>query len=75
MSIVKEHSYNIECDVCGNLYIKESCKASHTILGDGEWLKLGGKDYCPDCWDYDKDGNIVTSDDKRWNSETFEEIK
>ena len=75
MSIVKEHSYNIECDVCNNLYIKESCEASQILLGDGEWLRLGGKDYCPDCWDYDKDGNIITGDLKRWNSKTYEEIK
>ena len=39
------------------------------------WIKLGGKDYCQDCWKYDEDDNIITSDGKRWNSETFEEIK
>ena len=30
---------------------------------------------CQDCWVYDKDGNIITSDGKSWNSETLEEIK
>ena len=76
MSIVKEYSYNIKCDVCGRLYIKESKEASSEyLLGDGEWLRLGGKDYCPDCWEYDEDDNIITSDFKKWNSETFEEIK
>ena len=38
------------------------------------WIKLGGKDYCQDRWKYDEDDNIITSDGKRWNGETYEEI-
>ena len=79
MSVVKEYFYNIECDVCGCLYSKESWEASPEYFSgepeNDEWLKLGGKDYCPDCWEFDEDDNIITSDGKRWNSKTYEEIK
>ena len=79
MSLLKEYFYNIKCDVCGCLYDEESWQASSEYFsGEPEengWLKLGGKDYCPDCWEYDEDDNIITSDGKRWNSETYEEIK
>ena len=79
MSVVKEYFYNIECDVCGCLYDQESWRASPEYFSgepeNDDWLKLGGKDYCPDCWEYDEDDNIITSDLKRWNSKTLEEIK
>ncbi len=78
MSLMKEYFYNIECDVCGCLYNEESWQASVELLkesDENEWLELGGKDYCPDCWEYDEDDNIITSDGKRWNGETYEEIK
>ena len=51
---------------------KQNKKLKNYEIG---WIKLGGKDYCQDCWVYDKDGNIITSDGNSWNSETFEEIK
>ena len=79
MSVVKEYFYNIECDVCGCLYDQESWRASPEYFSgepeNDDWLKLGGKDYCPDCWEYDEDDNIITGDLKRWNSKTLEEIK
>ena len=51
---------------------KQNKKLKNYEIG---WIKLGGKDYCQDRWVYDKDGNIITSDGKSWNSETLEEIK
>lgn len=79
MSVVKEYFYNIKCDVCGSLCDDElwhtDSQGIKAIADESGWIKLGGKDYCPDCWEYDEDDNIITSDGKRWNSETYEEIK
>ena len=79
MSVVKEYFYNIECDVCGCLYSKESWEASPEYFSgeteNDEWLKLGGKDYCPDCWEYDENGDIVTADEKLWDIKTRKEVK
>lgn len=79
MSLLKEYFYNIECDVCGYLCDNElwhtDSQGIKEIAGETGWIKLGGKDYCPDCWEYDEDDNIITSDGKRWNGETYEEIK
>ena len=39
------------------------------------WKNLGGKDYCPDCWSWDDDDNIVTKDGRKFDGDTYEEIK
>ena len=79
MSLMKEYFFNIKCDVCGCLCDDElwntDIRRIKEIAVETGWIKLGGKDYCQDCWKYDEDDNIITSDGKRWNSETFEEIK
>ena len=79
MSLMKEYFYNIKCDVCGCLCNEESWQASPEFLSyeaeESEWLRLGGKDYCPDCWEYDENGDIVTADGKLWNIETRKEVK
>ena len=79
MSLLKEYFYNIKCDVCGCLCDDElwntDSQGIKTIADESGWIKLGGKDYCQDCWKYDEDDNIITSDGKRWNGKTYEEIK
>ena len=79
MSIVKKYFYNIECDVCGCICDDElwntDIQGIKEIANECRWIKLGGKDYCQECWKYDEDDNIITSDGKRWNGETYEEIK
>ena len=79
MSLMKEYFFNIKCDVCGCLCDDElwntDIRRIKEIAVETGWIKLGGKDYCQDCWKYDEDDNIITSDGKRWNGETYEEIK
>ena len=79
MSLLKEYFYNIKCDVCGFLCDNElwhtDSQGIKEIVDESGWIKLGGKDYCQDCWKYDEDDNIITSDGKRWNGETYEEVK
>ena len=79
MSLLKEYFYNIECDVCGCLCDDElwytDSQGIKEIADETGWIKLGGKDYCPKCWKYDENDNIITSDGKRWNGETYEEIQ
>ena len=79
MSLLKEYFYNIKCDVCGYLCDDElwhtDSQGIKEIADESGWIKLGGKDYCQGCWKYDEDDNIITSDGKRWNGETYEEVK
>ena len=78
MSLMKEYFFNIKCDVCGCLCDDElwntDIRRIKEIADESGQIKLGGKDYCQDCWEYDEDDNIITSDGKRWNGETYEEI-
>lgn len=78
MSELKEYFYNIKCDVCGCLCDDELWTDSQgikTIADESGWIKLGGKDYCQDCWEYDENGDIVTADGKLWDIETRKEVK
>ena len=79
MSVVKEYFYNIECDVCGCLCDDElwnkNSRGIKEIADESGWIKLGGKDYCPDCWEYDENGDIVTADEKLWDIKTRKEVK
>lgn len=79
MSLVKEYFYNIECDACGclcddELWMADSQGAQETADESG-WQKLGEKNYCPKCWKYDENDNIITADGKLWNGDTLIEIK
>lgn len=78
MSIIKEYFYNIECDVCGNLADFGQSHPDIDIVKEymylGDFKELGGKHYCPNCWDYDDDDNFVTKDGRKFNGDTEEEI-
>ncbi len=79
MSVVKEYFFNIKCDVCGCLCDNElwhtDSQGIKAIADESGWIKLGGKDYCPDCWEYDENGDIVTADGKLWDIKTRKEVK
>lgn len=73
MSLVKEYFYNIKCDACGclcdeELWMVDSQGAQETADESG-WQKLGEKNYCPNCWKYDENDNIITADGKLWNGD------
>lgn len=78
--IIKEYFYNIQCDCCkalGNdeLWLVDPEEAKASALDDGGFMRLDGKDYCPECWTYDDDDNIVTKDGRKFDGETYKEIK
>lgn len=78
--IVKEYFYNVRCDCCGEtlgneeLWRPDKEYAYEDAYDEGDFKDLGGKDYCPNCWKYNADGNIVTKDGKVWDADTEEEI-
>ena len=80
MATLKEYFYNVKCDCCGKLADKEMWQNEEgvirgEIMSEENWKTLGGKDYCSDCWHYDDDDNIVTSDGHVWDGDTYKLIK
>ena len=78
MSILEQNFFNIQCDFCRCLCSDEWFPDSQDIKYIAEaadWYILGDKCYCPDCWKYDENDNIITKDGKKWNSKTYKEIK
>lgn len=70
--IVEGTFYNEKCDICGSLADEEMWQNEpirDNLEGDAHWMHLGGKDYCPDCWEWDDDDNIVTKDGKVWSED------
>jgi len=75
----------IVCDSCGKHY--EDGNGMVCYLGDtdgseieqealsSDWLYLGGKHYCPDCYELDNEDHYHTKDGKVWDADTEEEIK
>lgn len=79
MATVKEYFYNVKCDHCGAIlddeyWVNEPYEPRLCDSYEG-WRMLGKKDYCPNCWHYDDNDNIVTADGKVWDEDTEEEIK
>lgn len=81
---VKVETYKLVCDSCGETFEDGNGFTCYTddpdgslIWGDAsasDWLKVGDKHYCPDCWNWNDDDNIITKDGKKFNGETCEEI-
>lgn len=54
--------YSMVCDRCGKTLIyddaiaawTDECSAREVAL-DCEWMNIDGKDYCPNCYDYDEE--------------------
>lgn len=63
--IVTRQMSNIKCDCCGQLYDDEcwvDVEDAHTLLNEAlgnYWIKHNGKHYCPDCYSYDDEDNLV----------------
>lgn len=75
---VSEKVYNVVCDCCDTLMDDEHWYPEgelETIVEDFGYKHLGDKYYCSDCWSIGEDGNIVTKDGKKFDRETYEEIK
>ena len=51
--------YDIICDRCGKSFTDESkmcytdTESAEMVAKDSEWLTIGGKHYCPDCYELD----------------------
>ena len=77
-------SMKIVCDHCGETFEDGrgwSCivgdEDGSEILGeafDKDWMELGGKHYCPDCYHWDDDDNIVCNDGRKFDGDTHELI-
>ena len=81
MSVIKEYFYNVKCDCCGqHLGNEELWRADEqgakddAYNDDGGFINLGGKDYCPSCYQIDENDNYVTKDGKVFDGDTQEEI-
>ena len=59
--MIKEVTYyDIICDRCGKSFTDESemsytdTESAEMVAKDSEWLIIGGKHYCPDCYELDE---------------------
>lgn len=61
--IVSKEFKNIKCDNCGALFDEEnwydSTEAFYPAFEEENWIEDNGKHYCPDCYSYDDDDNLV----------------
>ena len=75
---------SIKCDCCGQFVElsnespffdgdTDGSEAEQEAIDDG-WLKIGDRHYCPSCWKRGEDGNIETSDGKRYDWNTKKDI-
>lgn len=54
--------YSMVCDRCGKTLVYDDYITAWTdecstreVAQDSEWMNIDGKDYCPDCYEYDED--------------------
>jgi len=74
----------IVCDNCGEHFVNGYGFTCYTDDPDGGnmlseatssgWLDIDGRQYCPDCWHYDDDDNIVCRDGRKYNGNTHEPV-
>ena len=78
-------SYIIVCDCCGEHFHDGNDHCCYIDDTDGsiieseaessEWLTIGDKHYCPNCYSINDDDNYVTKDGHIYDGENYEEIK
>lgn len=78
--LVKANCHNVKCDCCGRIANEEvwsvdETEARQDAMENHFFLRIDGKDYCPDCYHYDDNDRIITKDGRVFDGETFEEIK
>lgn len=65
---VKKYFHNIQCDVCGDLANEEmwheDMKTVAEVANESGWYydPVDDKHYCPDCYEYGDDGEILVKD-------------
>ncbi|MBP5461367.1 MAG: hypothetical protein J6Y20_04510 [Lachnospiraceae bacterium] len=79
MSVIKEYFYNVKCDCCGVSLANEEFwrvdeDSAKLDAQEADFINLGGKDYCPNCYTIDENDNYVTKDGKVFDGDTQEEI-
>lgn len=61
--IIEEKIYTVECDCCNSIMdndipLFQESDAEEAARCKG-WLVTENSHYCPSCWDYDDNGNVV----------------
>ena len=69
----------IVCDGCGETFETGEGYVCYADDPDGSllwsdasasnWLQMGDRHYCPDCWERDDDDNILTKDGRKYNDD------
>ena len=75
--LVTDTFYNVQCDYCGEMANEQwwnSASDAKYDANEQDYKALGSKHYCPDCYSYDDDDNIITKDGRKFDGETYEEI-
>ena len=80
----KVETFIIVCDSCGEHFVNDDGFTCYTDDPDGSnmlseatssgWLDIDGRQYCPDCWHYDDDDNILCGDGRKYNGDTHEPV-
>jgi hypothetical protein len=70
--IKKVTMYTVVCDNCGKDAFKgDECIAwndedvAHELAGEKDWEQDDKKDYCPDCYFYNSDGELTIDENER----------
>jgi hypothetical protein len=76
---VKTESMKLVCDGCGETFETGEGYVCYADDPDGsllwsdasasDWLQMGDRHYCPDCWERDDDDNILTKDGRKYNDD------
>ena len=76
---VKTESMKLVCDGCGDTFETGEGYVCYADDPDGsllwsdasasDWLQIGDRHYCPDCWERDDDDNILTKDGHKFNDD------
>lgn len=82
---VKVESYKIVCDCCGDSFHDGNDFVCFCEDADGslicsevessDWMVVGDKHYCPDCYEINDNDEIVTKDGHKYDYDTHKEIK
>lgn len=61
--LLKKEFFNIKCDCCGCIADERTWHKTEEdtrhIAGESGWLIHGDKAYCPECWDFDGNDNLI----------------